>query len=126
MTKERDMKNLLIAALLITAGLLGACSTNGMQPASGVQPATAEHVTHNAGFFHTVAQRHETMLLVSLDDGSVIMQTIDSGADVCFKKNTDSSTTCLRQGSPIIDPATNTVIGFEMIEEQIDLIAKSN
>lgn len=114
------MKYLFVTAILISASLLGACSTNGLQP------SFPEAVTNNADHFQTVATRHETMLLVSLDDGSVIMQTIDSGADVCFKKNSDSSTTCLTQGAPIIDPDSNVVIGFEMIEAQIDLIAKSD
>jgi len=67
----------------------------------------------------------ETVLLVSLEDGSVIKQTIYSHADLCFKMNSDSATTCLTQGEPIYDPTTNTVIGFEMIEERIELVAKS-
>lgn len=68
----------------------------------------------------------ETVLLVSLDDGSVIKQTIRSSADLCFKKNSESATTCLTQGDPVFDPITNAVIGFEMIEDHIDLIAKSD
>lgn len=68
----------------------------------------------------------ETLLLVSLDDGSVIMQTIHSSADLCFKKNSDSATTCLTQGDPVYDPATSAVIGFEMIEDHIELVAKAD
>ena len=68
----------------------------------------------------------ETMLLVSLDDGSVIMQTISSSADICFKQSTMSSTTCLTRGEPVIDPSTNAIIGFEMIEDQIDLVPKQD
>lgn len=70
-------------------------------------------------------QARETLLLVSLEDGSIIKQTISSSADICFKKNSDSATTCLTQGAPIFSQDTDTVIGFEMIEDHIDLIAKS-
>jgi len=68
----------------------------------------------------------ETVLLVSLDDGSVIKQTIQTSADLCFKKSSDSATTCLTQGDPVYDPATNAVIGFEMIEDHIELVAKAD
>lgn len=68
----------------------------------------------------------ETILLVSLDDGSVIMQNISTTADICFKSNSDSATTCLTQGAPVIDPITNTVIGYEMIEDQINLVGKAD
>lgn len=68
----------------------------------------------------------ETVLLVSLEDGSVIMQTIESSADLCFKTNWDSATTCLTQGAPVYDPTTRAVIGFEMIEDHIELVAKSD
>jgi len=69
---------------------------------------------------------HETVLLVSLEDGSVIKQTIESSADLCFKTSAASSTTCFTQGAAIISPDTNAIIGFEMIEAHIDLIAKTN
>lgn len=68
----------------------------------------------------------ETVLLVSLDDGSVIKQTIRSSADLCFKKNSESATTCLTQGAPVYDPETNVIIGYEMIEDHIELVAKSD
>lgn len=68
----------------------------------------------------------ETILLVSLDDGSVIMQTISSSADICFKQSTTSSTTCLTRGEPVVDPSTDAIIGFEMIEDQIDLVARQD
>jgi len=67
---------------------------------------------------------NETILLVSLDDGSVIMQTINSSADICFKSNAGSSTTCLTRGAPVVDPSTSAIIGFEMIEDQIDLVGR--
>jgi len=113
------MKYLLLAlSLLVTVGL-AACGT----PATVSRPAS--------DFVHPVdvslsPDSRETVLIVSLEDGSVIMQTIHSSADLCFKKNSDSATTCLTQGAPIYDPATDSVIGFEMIEEQIELVAKSD
>lgn len=114
------MKSLSVAVLLLYASLLCACSTNRAEPllvdADGDRKINAK----------TDAASHEAMLLVSLDNGSVIMQRINSNADVCFKRNSDSSTTCLTQGAAVIDPATDTVIGFEMIEAQIDLIASSD
>ena len=73
-----------------------------------------------------IARAQETILLVSLDDGQVVMQTITSEADICFKMASDSATTCLVRGAPIVDPATNAVIGIEMVETHIDLIAKTN
>ena len=68
----------------------------------------------------------KTILLVSLEDGSVIKQLIDVDADICFKQSTSSSTTCLTQGEPIFDAVTSTVIGFEMIENRIELVAKND
>lgn len=68
----------------------------------------------------------ETVLLVSLEDGSVIKQTINSNADLCFKTSVASATTCFAQGAAIVSPDTNTVIGFEMTEFQIDLVAKTD
>jgi len=105
------MKYLTITAPLALA--LAACSTQ--EPLS--PGSTADQLA---------AAPHETVLLVSLEDGSIIKQTINSGADLCFKMNSDSSTTCLTQGAPVIDPTTNVIIGFKMIEDRIDLVAKSD
>lgn len=72
------------------------------------------------------AQAEETILLVSLDDGQVVMQTITTEADICFKMAASSATTCLVRGAPVVDPETNEVIGIEMIETHIDLVAKTD
>ena len=101
------MKNLSVAFLLACVIALSACST---------QTAAVTQTT----------ERHETVLIVSLEDGSVIMQTINSDADFCFKSSTASSTTCLTQGAAIVSPDTNAIIGFEMIEDQIDLVASTD
>lgn len=114
------MKYLPAATLLPLAVILGACST------SGVNPTPAQEVARDVAVPVRQELPRETVLLVSLEDGSVIKQTIISGADLCFKMNTESSTTCLTQGAPVFDPASNTVIGYEMIEDHIELIAKSD
>ena len=114
------MKYLSVSAPLVLASLLGACGT------TGVTSSSVEPMSLRASETPSPATTHDTILLVSLNDGTVIMQTIDASADVCFKKNSDSATTCLTQGVPVIDSATNTVIGFEMIETHINLIAKSD
>ena len=101
------MKNLSVAALLACVVTLYGCSAS---PIAAQQPLSDR----------------EAVLLVSLEDGSVIMQTISSGADLCFKTSVASSTTCFTQGAAIVSPDTNDIIGFEMIEDQIDLIAKTN
>ena len=114
------MKILPAASLLTVLFLLGACASSALNPSAFQCEAKDVAVTL------TPEPPSETLLLVSLDDGSVIMQTIVSSADVCFKKNSESATTCLTQGVPILDPDSNTVIGFEMVEEHIDLVAKSD
>ncbi|MBT8066393.1 MAG: hypothetical protein KJO09_04085 [Gammaproteobacteria bacterium] len=114
------MKHLLSVALLPFIASLVACSTPTTAPQSS--PNYVRHVDVSL----SPDSSRETILLVSLEDGSVIMQTIHSSADLCFKMNTDSATTCLTQGAPVYDPATDSVIGFEMIEDQIELVAKSD
>lgn len=111
------MKNLFSMIVLVATGFLGACSTtNELSHA----PALAAKSTQIS---HPIAASNETLLLVSLEDGSVIMQTISAEADICFKQVTASSTTCFDQGAAIVDPVTQAIIGFEMTESRIDLVA---
>ncbi len=105
--------------VVLAAALLGAC-------ANGNQANAIPEVFYEAAVPAAETARNEAMLLVSLDDGTVIMQTIDSPASVCFKLNSETSTTCLMQGAPLVDPATDAVIGYEMIEEKIELIARTD
>jgi hypothetical protein len=114
------MKYLLSAAMLPVLVSLVACSTAATAPQPSPDHARQVDVTLSPD------SSQDTVLLVSLEDGSVIMQTIHSSADLCFKMITDSTTTCLTQGAPVYDPATDTIIGFEMIEDQIELVAKSD
>lgn len=102
--------------LVLVVALLSACA-NSPQP---------ESTSDAAALPIAETKLNEAMLLVSLDDGTVIMQTIDSPASICFKLNSETATTCLSQGAPLVDPTTDTVIGYEMIEERIDLYAKSD
>ncbi len=109
-----------LAVSILAVAIAATCPACSIQaPAS--PPVNGEPVAPAA----PAAEVRETVLLVSLNDGSIIKQTITSSADICFKKNSDSATTCLTQGAPIFSPDTDTVIGFEMIEEHIDLVAKS-
>lgn len=101
------MRNLFVTSLLASVLAFSGCSAG---TATAQRPATDR----------------ETVLLVSLEDGSVIKQTIASSADLCFKTSTASTTTCFTQGAAIISPDTKAVIGFEMIEDHIDLVAKTD
>jgi len=114
------MKTLSLALLIPLAAILGACSSTAITPMSETEMA------QNVAVSLSPETPRETVLLVSRNDGSVVMQTIYSTADVCFKNSSDSSTTCLTQGAPVFDPVSNTVVGYEMIEEHIDLVAKTN
>ena len=67
---------------------------------------------------------HQTLLLVSLEDGSVIQQTLQLEADICFKTNSESTTTCLTRGDPIVDARAGKVIGYQMNSSQIELVAR--
>lgn len=93
------------------------CSTNTGQRQSSLATDVIVPVTQAAA---------ATTLLVSLDDGSIIKQFINVGADICFKQNSASATTCFSQGNAIVDPHTNEIVAYEMVEAHIELIAESN
>ena len=71
------------------------------------------------------APEHEAMLLVSLQDGSIIEQSIEIDADVCIKQNEETLTTCYIRRAPIYDGAGRKIIGYQMERKQIQLIPKS-
>ncbi len=99
----RNMTPLFRLGLLAGLGLLSACTQ-----APVVQQAPESN----------------TVLLVSLQDGSIVKQDIDLGADICMKSNASSITTCLYKGDPIFDPDTDQIIGYHMQTEQVDLYGK--
>ena len=106
-----------LTALFLFPVIIG-CSSNTPNPEAHY--ASTQSLVINAAY----DSQPETVLLVSLDDGSVIKQLIDSDADICFKQISSSATTCLSEGAPIVDSATNTIIGVEMIEDHIELVAR--
>lgn len=112
------MKHLHTLATLAAVLSLAGCVSSATMSTND-SPDDAQLRTDDSG-------RHEAILLVSLDDGSVVMQKITSDAEVCFKVNSESATTCLKQGEAVVDPDTNAVIGYKMIEDQIELYAKSD
>ena len=110
------MKYLSTALAASLALACSACSTQIPQPTT-ISGVTATPTSTRPG---------ETILLVSLEDGSVVKQTINSEADLCFKLNSSSTTTCLTQGEPVVDPLSNRIVGFKMIEDHIELVALTN
>ena len=71
-----------------------------------------------------VSDERETLLLVRLQDGTVIQQTVHVDADICFKTNGVSTTTCLTRGDPILGGSGGSVIGYEMTRRQVELIPR--
>ena len=61
------MKYFSVSASLVLASLLGACS------ATGVTSPSVEPISLSASEILSSATTHDTILLVSLDNGSVIM-----------------------------------------------------
>jgi hypothetical protein len=64
---------------------------------------------------------HTAVLLVSLEDGSMIRQDIRLDADICMKVNGETATTCLTRTEPIMDADGHRVIGYRMRRTEIDL-----
>ena len=104
----------LLVAVLATCGCSSYSTTP--PPASTSSMPLASQVSYGTA--------DQTVLLVSLEDGTVIKQMIDVAADICFKQASNTATTCLTEGAPLIDSMTDTIIGIEMIENQIDLVGK--
>jgi len=106
-----------LSALIALAFIYG-CSSNASLPKTVADPANpfVSQISLESGY--------KTVLLVSLEDGTVIKQMIDVAAEICFKQAANTATTCLTEGAPIVDAQTDTVIGIEMIEKHIDLVGK--
>jgi hypothetical protein len=64
---------------------------------------------------------HNAVLLVSLEDGSMISQEIPVDAEICMKTLDDSATTCLTRAEPIMSADGSRIIGYHMQRTEIDL-----
>ena len=113
------MRNLTRLPVLLVVLAAAGCSSSTavLEPEHGRTASLVSQVS--------LESANQTVLLVSLEDGTVIKQMIDVGAEICFKQATSTATTCLVEGAPIIDALTDTVIGIEMVEQHIDLVGKS-
>jgi len=98
---------LAVAALAFAA--LGACSHAPIQPES--QGALEE-------------PHHTTLLLVGLEDGSIVRQTLALDADICMKELNNSTTRCLRRGDAVLN-SEGLIVGYEMVSETIELQGKN-
>ncbi len=67
---------------------------------------------------------NSAMLLVRLNDGTIVRQTISSEADICLKQNQFPETMCFSQGEPIRDPHTDRIIGYTMTKSTVNLRPK--
>lgn len=67
----------------------------------------------------TVIEKPATMLLVALDDGTTVMQQIETDADLCWKSVNQPETSCFTRGEPIVDPHTSRVIGYRMKQSSL-------
>ncbi len=92
---------------------LGACSSNF--PAADAQPQAVVAEQKPAG----------ALLLVSLDDGQLVMQHIDVDAEICMKSNDDPTTRCFARGAAIFDPLTDAVVAYRLESSELDLYAKA-
>ena len=68
--------------------------------------------------------RPHALLLVSLEDGTIIRQDVDIDADVCMKSSNDAATTCFKKGEPIFSEDQLQVIGYYMDRSEISLYAE--
>ncbi|MEL7184985.1 MAG: hypothetical protein AAFN50_00950 [Pseudomonadota bacterium] len=103
------MKQLFVIFVALVALSTTGCSSNPISMADSFPSPSLPHVMKVSQ-----APVTDTVLLVSLEDGSVIKQIISVDADICFKQNSKSQTTCLVQGAPIYD-AANRSICFSII-----------
>ena len=101
----------LVVAALALAGLT-ACSHAPIQSETKTESSAEVVQTSDA--------EHSTILLVSLEDGSIVRQTVELGADICVKALESATTTCLTQGEPIVNNS-GIVVGYEMLAETIEL-----
>jgi hypothetical protein len=61
------------------------------------------------------------ILLVSLEDGSMVRQEIPVDAEICLKTSDEPATTCLSRAEPIMDADGRHIIGYHMSRTDIEL-----
>ncbi len=101
---NRSWRTGLALAALVVA-VLGGC---------GHAPVESESVALAA------EARHSTLLLVGLEDGSIVRQTLALDADICMKELNNSTTRCLTRGDAILN-SEGLIVGYEMVSETIEL-----
>lgn len=96
--------------ILTSVILLSACATQ--HAAQGDQSEAAAASTPHA------------LLLVSLDDGQLVMQHIDVDAEVCLKSNAQPETRCFKRGAPIYDTDATTIVAYHLETRDLALQAQ--
>lgn len=92
--------------------LLSACASN--------HPA----LVHDAQESQPPVAANEAMLLVSLDNGQLVLQHVDIDADICMKSNASPETRCFKRGEPIYDVDASTIVAYHLELRNLSLHAK--
>lgn len=101
--------------VLMSVALLAACASNHpavMHQSAAITEEPAEPA------------RPEALLLVSLEDGQLVMQHVDVDADFCMKSNADPQTRCFKRGEPIYDADASTIVAYHLESRNLDLHAR--
>lgn len=98
--------------VLLSVALLTACASN--------HPA----VMHQSESLAAEPPRPEALLLVSLEDGQLVMQHIDVDADFCMKSNENPETRCFKRGEPIYDADAITIVAYHLESRDLALHAQ--
>lgn len=70
-----------------------------------------------------VPQTHQAVMLVSMEDGRIVMQNLAMDAEICWKANDETETNCYKKGEPIVDPDTQQILGYETERTSMHLLA---
>ncbi|MBT8422210.1 MAG: hypothetical protein HKN59_04340 [Gammaproteobacteria bacterium] len=97
--------------VLLSTALLAACASN--HPAMMHDTASLDP-----------AEPSEALLLVSLDDGQLVMQHVAIDADFCMKSNAQPETRCFKRGEPIYDTDASTIVAYRLESRDLDLHAR--
>lgn len=97
--------------VILSAAILAACASNHPAMMHDAASLDAEKPT-------------EALLLVSLDDGQLVMQHVDIDADFCMKSNAQPETRCFKRGEPIYDTDATTIVAYRLEARNLDLHAR--